>query len=221
MPKTTTPSADLAALDAKLAELKASSRTLAAERGGAKRRHENARAQVVTLQSHQLAGENVTAELATAEKAEAEARAEALAEADRDWAGEAQAIDGAIRRVTSQRAQALATNAAPLIEELVPEANAAATRIIDAAADLSAALGAHESVMSQAEQVLHHLDFYDRRKDIPADGDEFVALRRALDILKREGVPWPLPDLTTPPHKLQFLGAEDQAAWTPPAKAAA
>lgn len=221
MPKTPTPSAAIDALDSKLAELEARSAQLRTDQGEAKRRHEVARGHLVTLKSHKLAGENVTAELATAEKAEAEARAEALAAADRDWAAEAAAIDGATRQVTRQRAEAVAANAVPLIDELVPEAEAANARIIEAAAELTAALGAHQNVMGRAEQVLHHLDWYDPRRDIPATGEEFTDLRRGLELLQREGVPWPLPDLSKPPHKLQYLGAADQAAWTPPARAAA
>lgn len=221
MSKTATPSAALATLDAKIAELEASSRNLAAERDGAKRRHEVARAHLVTLKSHKLAGENVTAELAKAEKAEAQTRADALAAQDRDWAGEIAAIDGAIRQVTNQRAQAVAANAAPLIDELVPEAQAAAERITDAATELKAAISAHQAALNQGGQVLGHLDHYDRRRDVPARGDEFVKLLGLLDVLELNGVPWPLPDLTKPPHKLQYLSAEDQAAWTPPAKAAA
>jgi hypothetical protein len=220
MPKTPTPSAAIDALDSKLAELEARSAQLRTDQGEAKRRHEAARAHLVTLKSHQLAGENVTAELAAAEKAEAEARAEALAAAGRDWAAEAEAIDGAARQVTRQRAEAVTANAVPLIDELVPEADEAATRIIDAAAEMEAAILTHERIMRKAEVVLQHLQWYDRRRDIPARGDEFVDLRRVLDRLQRTGVPWPLPDLTKPPIKLLSLSEADRAAWVAPGKAA-
>lgn len=216
----TTPTETLAALDAKLIELEQESRRLEVERDEPKRRHDTARAHVVTLRSHKLAGEDVTAELAKAEKAEAKARGEAQEAADRDWAGELAAVDAAVRKVQAQRAQAIAANAVPLIDELAPEAEQVNGRIIELAEQLEATITSHSRLLRKAEAVLLHLDWYDP-KDIPARGDEFTDLSRALDQLQGAGVPWPLPDLRKPPLKLQYLGTADQEAWTPPAGAKA
>jgi len=222
MTKTTaTPTDEIAALDARLGELDQESRRLGADRDGAKHRHQAARSHVVTIRSFKLAGEDVTDELAKAEKAEAKARAEAQEAADRDWDAELAAVDGATRKVQAQRAQAIATNAVPLVDELVPGAEQVNARILDLAEQLEAAITTHGHLLRKAEAVLHHLDFYDPRRDIPCRGDEFADLSRALDRLQHAGAPWPLPDLRRPPFKLQSLGTADQEAWTPPAGAEA
>lgn len=139
----------------------------------------------------------------------------------RDWAGERQVLEQAIRLIDAERERHLASQAAPLVDEMVPRATENAEEIMEALESLQRLFVEHGQIRSRAEQVIRHLDFYDQRRDIPADTDQFQPLLREINQLTGSGIGWPLPDLRKPPFKLLFHSDEDQAAWQPPAEQAA
>ncbi|HYI37252.1 MAG TPA: hypothetical protein VEX39_11630 [Thermoleophilaceae bacterium] len=221
MPKTTAPSDALAKLDHKLAGLQAELNGLETERRAPAQRLDAARARALDLDAQGQAGVKVDAALKAAVTERLEAKA-AYEESELvDWDARRQALVKAIGMVEHQRAQVIAAQAVPLIQELEPKATEVNEQIMECAEQLQRLFMEHGQVRARAEQVLRHLDHYDGRTDIPASSDQFQPIARALDRLVGEGVGWPLPDLTKPPRKLAYLGPEDQEAWQSPAERAA